>query len=137
MQTKLQFSDEISDRDILSQCKTFRDALRLSREKSGKSEKVIAIELDERGHKIDQSTLSLSLSDHPSQKKNFPTEAIDDFISLTTDIPRRYLALKGGCALVRLKSDVELENEKLRIALSEKDRELSVITNFMKSIKGA
>jgi hypothetical protein len=135
MQEKLALSMDISDREIAAQCKTFRDALRMAREKSGKSEKVITLELEERGHKIDQSTLSLSLSDNPSQKKNFPAEAVTDFIDITNDIPLRYLAMKRGFGLIRLKSEVELENERLRSELEEKNKELSVITNFMKSIK--
>lgn len=128
--------NEITDLEILSTCHNFKQALRFSAQKSSpKSLKVIALELSERGHKVDEGTLSLWLSDDPAQKKNFPPEAIDDFIELTTDIPRRYLALKGGYGLVRLKSDVELENEQLKATLAERDKEIDVITKFMKSIK--
>ena len=130
MQENLPFPGQTADGEILAGCKNFKDSLRMSLLKSGKSAKVVAIQLQERGHKIDEPTLSLALSENPSQKKNFPSEAVDDFIDLTTDIPRRYLALRGGCTLVRIKSEVELANEKLKATLAERDRELEAVTRF-------
>ena len=130
MQQALPFSNETSDSEILATCRNFKQSMRLSLHRSGKSAKVIALELSERGFRMDEPTLSAALADNPAQKKNFPAEAIDDFIELTTDIPRRYLALKGGFTLIRLKSQVELENEKLRTALLEKDRELETVARF-------
>lgn len=134
MQINLPLPQGVTEQELLM-CKNFRDALRLAYQKSGKSFKVLALELQERGHNIDESTLSLSLSDTPSQKKNFPAEALDDFMDLTSNIPLRYLAIRGGFGLVRLKSVVEHENEMLKQQLADKEKELQVITDFMKKIK--
>lgn len=134
MQSNLPLPQEVTEKELES-CGSFKDSLRLAYKKSGKSYKVLALELQERGHTIDESTLSLSLSETPSQKKNFPSEAVDDFMSLTSNIPLRYLALKNGCGLVRLKSVIEHENEMLKAQLAEKEKELQVITDFMKKIK--
>ena len=123
---------DTSDQEIIRECKSFKDALRMAAKKSGRSMKVIALELQERGHKIDEATLSLSLSENPSQKKNFPSEAIDDFITVTNNIPTRYLALKQGYGLVRLKSELEMENEKLKEQLEEERKKLDIIKEFMR-----
>ena len=131
-QETLPFTQDTSDQEILSSCQTFKDALRLALSKSGKSAQVVALLLTERGFKIDESTLSLSLAKNPSQKKNFPSEALDAFMEMTNDIPRRYLALKAGCILVRIKSEVEKELEQeraLRIKAEEKVQNFIEILN--------
>ena len=123
---------DTSDNEILIACKNWKDALRMALKKSGRSAKVIALELQERGHNIDESTLSLALSENPSQKKNFPSEAVDDFIAVTNNIPTRYLALKQGYGLVRLKSELEMENERLKAQIEEKDKKYKTIVEFLK-----
>ena len=134
MQEKLPLSEETADQEILIRCKTFKDALRLAREKSGKSEQLISYELNDKGHKIDQSTLSLALSDNPSQKKNFPTEAIDDFVNITNEIPLRYLALKRGYGLIKLKSTLELELEKERAEKEELQKKLTYFEELISKV---
>lgn len=126
---------DTSDQEILINCKTFKDALRMALKKSGRSANVIALELQERGHKIDESMLSQVLAENPSQKKNFPSEAVDDFIAVTNNIPTRYLALKQGYGLVRLKSELEIENEKLKAQLEEEKKKLETIKEFLKDFK--
>lgn len=120
---------DTSDQEILLTCKTFKDSLRMALKKSGRSAKVVALELQERGHKIDEATLSLALSENPSQKKNFPPEAIDDFIAVTNSIPLRYMALRQGYGLVRLKSELEMENEKLKAQLEKYELAFEVLRN--------
>ncbi len=134
-QERFTFLEETTDKEIMINCRNFKQSLRLSALRSGKSYKVIAIELQEDGHKIDESTLSLCLSDDPAQKKNFPPEAINDFIRRTTDIPLRYLALTNGCGLYRLKSNLEMELEKERSLRKKAQEELETIRQWEKSKK--
>jgi len=136
-QERFAFVDDVSDNKILTNCKNFRDALAMAAEYAGKkSQEVIALQLQELGHKtITDSIISSALSKNPSQKRNIPTEAIDDFISLTSIIPVRYLALKFGFGLYRLKTEIEKENEMLKMQLAEKDKEIEIIRNWEKSKK--
>lgn len=136
MQESLPLTGEATDQEIIANCKTFKDALRFSWERSGKSLKVLAIELQERGHNIDPSVLSLHLSANPPQKKNFDPDMTLDFVDLTTDIPLRWLSLARGYGLVRLKSSVEMENEELKAKVAELTREREVIIEFVKKVKG-
>jgi hypothetical protein len=47
------------------------------------------------------------------------------------------LAFSRGYGLVRLRSSLELENERLRSELSAQQEKLATITEFMKTVKGA
>lgn len=135
MQEKLPIPEDTTDQEILIRCTSFKDALRLAREKSGKSENLISLELEERGHKIDQSTLSLSLSENPSQKKNFPTEAILDFMQITNEIPLKWLAIKCGYGLVRLRNSLEIELEKERTEKAELAKKLEYFEELIQKVK--
>lgn len=135
MQQKLPLPEDATDQEILIRCNNFRDALRLAKEKSGKSEQLIAFELDECGHKIDQSTLSLSLSQTPSQKKNFPSEALFEYMHITNEIPLRWLALKCGYGLVRLRSSLEVELEKEKAEKEELRKKLEYFEELIQKVK--
>jgi len=52
------------------------------------------------------------------------------------EIPLRWLALSRGYGLFRLKSEVELENERLKAELSAQEAKLATIMEFMQKVKG-
>ena len=105
--------------------------LRFAAESSGRPLKAIA---DDTG--MDDKQLIRCLSHNPNETRHFPFEHLIQFMdAIDNDIPLRWLALKRGFGLVRLKSAVELENEQLRLKLAEKERDLAVIMNFVKEVK--
>lgn len=114
---------DISDEIILKQA-TWKDALRLSKSVSGLDDKQIAGELE-----IDPAQWSRIWSD----QANFPERKIMRFMEVCGNlIPLRWLSLKCGYGLTPLKSMLEMENESLKKALEEKEKELEIIRNWEK-----
>ncbi len=94
---------------------------------SGLQDKSICYELD-----IEQAVLSRARTG----LANFPPDKIENLMLLCgNEIPLRWLALRRGKGLVRLKSAVELENEQLKAALAERDSKLETITEFMRQVR--
>ncbi len=130
MQKELLFrsnpKQDISD-EVIVKLPTFKDALRLSKSISGLDDKQLCIELD-----IDPGQWSRIWSNGA----HFPNEKLTQFMDLCGNlVPLRWLALKYGFELKPLKSTLEIENEKLRAALEQKEREMDVIKDFLKEVK--
>ncbi len=120
-QEKLPMPENASDPEIAA-CLTKRAALRLCQTKSGKSLDVIALMLQERGHKVTAPVLSLCLAENPAQKKNFDPDWEEDYMEICgNDIPLRWSAMRHGLGLVRLKSSLEKEIDKLQAQIVAKD----------------
>lgn len=94
---------------------------------SGLQDKVICLQLD-----IDAPVLSRARSG----AANFPPDKIDDLMNLCgNEIPLRWQNLRRGYGMVRLKSAVEMENEKLRAELADQRKKLDTITEFMREVR--
>lgn len=120
---------------IISSCRTLSSTVRLMITSSGYSE-------DQVGCALGYSTSHWS--EILNGKKNLPwekngegkgglKEAMDFCAS---DLPLRWLALSRGYGLFRLKSEVELENERLKAELSAQEAKLATIMEFMQKVKG-
>lgn len=119
-------SKTVTDEEILRRCLHFKDALRLCKELSPLNDQQLADNLD-----LDPAQWSRIWSD----RGHFPDEKIERFMALCENIvPARYLALKQGFELKPLKSTLEMENESLRKALEEKEKELDVITKWQQRV---
>lgn len=116
----------VTDEEILRRCSHFKDALRLCKELSPLNDQQLADVLD-----LDPAQWSRIWSD----RGHFPDEKIERFMEVCENaVPVRYLALKQGCELKPMKSTLELENENLRRALEEKEKELEIITNWQQKV---
>lgn len=94
---------------------------------SGLQDKVICLQLD-----IDAPVLSRARSG----AANFPPDKIDALMDLCgNEVPLRWQALRRGYGMVRLKSAVEMENERLRAQLAESQKKLETITEFMREVR--
>lgn len=123
--------EEISDQ-VIARHDDPKALLRFAAETSGRPLKAIADDIS-----MDDKQFLRCLSHNPNETRHFPFEHILDFMeSIGNDIPLRWLALKRGFGLVRLKSAVELENEALRSQLADKEREMTIIKSFLKEVKG-
>lgn len=95
------FKDEITDQDILDQCKTFRDSLRMSWRRSGKTIEQISIELLPREASLqDVTNMVKNLSriinpKSPEDKRNLDGDMLIPFMVATgNSIPLRWYFLK-------------------------------------------
>ena len=115
--------EDVSD-SIVEGCPALKSAIRLTIEVSTLERKQIADVLD-----INEGQLSRMLNNGA----NFPPEKINGLMDLCgNEIPLRWLAMRRGYRLYRLKSTIEIENEALKQALLEKEREIEVIKKFLK-----
>lgn len=95
------FIDEITDQDILSECKTFRDALRMSWRRSGKTiEQISLCLLPKTASMSDVANMTKNLSRiinprSPEDKRNLDGDMLVPFMVATgNSIPLRWLFLK-------------------------------------------
>lgn len=122
--------EEIGDQ-IIARHDDPKALLRFAAETSGRPLKAIADDIE-----MDDKQLIRCLSHNPNETRHFPFEHILQFMeAIDNDIPLRWLALKRGFGLVRLKSTLEIENERLKAELAEQQREMLVIKNFLKEVK--
>lgn len=71
-----------------------------------------------------------------SNGAHFPTEKLTQFMDLcNNEIPLRWLALKRGYGLYRLKTVLEIENEGLRKELEKVNEKYQTVKDFMKEVK--
>lgn len=120
--------EEVAD-SVVARCKDLKEAINLCVTVSGLPIKDIAYQLGYGSHP-EQFTRMLT------NGASLPPEKIDLLMNICgNEIPLRWLALNRGYGLHRLKSAVELENERLRAELEQKDREMSVIKAFFKDVK--
>lgn len=130
-QQQFSFQDEVSDQ-ILERYDDPKMLLRFAAETSGKCLKEIAYEIS-----MDEKQFLRCLSNNPHDNRHFPFEQVITLCDvLGNDIPLRWLALKRGFGLVRLKSALELENEQLRRELDEAKFEHDVMLKVIREIKG-
>lgn len=116
---------DVSD-DIVQKCITFKDALKLSKEISGLSEKTFCSALN-----IDAGQWSRIWSGGA----HFPDDKLPAFMKLCGNIiPLRWLSMEFNLGLHVLKSELERENEKLRSELQQQTAEINAIKKFMKEI---
>ena len=122
--------EEISE-SMITRCKDLRAAIRLCIEVSGIAPKEVAFALG-----IDSGHLSrmVNTSDDP---RHFPPERLNELMNICcNEIPLRWQALNRGYGLYRLKTELEMENEKLRRELEEKNREHAIMLKVFKELKG-
>lgn len=122
--------EDVSD-DAVRRCKDLRSAIRMCIETSGLQTKEVAFDLN-----INKDHLSrmVNNSDDP---RHFPPERLDDLMNVCrNEIPLRWQAMNRGYGLYRLKTELELENEKLRRDNEEKDRKYAMLLEVVREVKG-
>ncbi len=121
--------EDVSDDLILKRCKNLRHAVKLCRDCSPLGDDEIVFRLDaDHGVKIQRSHLVEALN---GGQRNFPLEGIQALEDLCGNtIPTRYLALSRNCELRPRKEALELENDRLRQALAEKDKEIEILAKY-------
>jgi hypothetical protein len=120
---------EISD-SVLQRCKDLRAAIRLCIETSGRQVKEIAFDLN-----INKDHLSrmINASDDP---RHFPCELLNDLMTVCgNEIPLRWQALSKGYGLFRLKTELELANERLEQENEELRKEMETMLKIVKQIR--
>jgi hypothetical protein len=123
---------EISDAEIMRRCKSARDALRVCIELSGLCPKEVAYHLE-----LDQGHLSRMIT-ASGESRHFPPDLFNKLQDLCgNEVPIRWLTLSRGYGMHRLKSELERENDALRIRLNEQEQRLATITDFIKQVKGS
>jgi hypothetical protein len=123
-------SEDVSDQ-VLNRCKDLRAAVRLCIETSGRQIKEIAFDLD-----LNKDHLSrmINTSDDP---RHFPVERLNDLMTVCgNEIPLRWQALSRGYGLYRLKTELELEVERLHAKLDEQNRERETMLKVFREMKG-
>lgn len=121
--------DDVTDDLILRRCKNFRDAIRLCRDCSPLTDKEIVDEFEKRGGKKMQRPHfvdALNGGIHNVPPENIPL--LEDICE--NWIPTRYMALSRNQELRPKKEAWELENERLKALLTEKENELDVIRKW-------
>lgn len=128
--------EDITDDLILRRCRNLRDAVRLCRDCSPLSDDEILYELEKRtGRKLQKSHFSEALNG--MNNRNFPLELIQELENICGNIiPTRYMALSRNFELKPKKEAWELENERLRKLLEEKEKELEIIRRWEKQKRG-
>ncbi len=118
---------DVSD-EVISRCKTHKDALRLMKISSGYNDKQFCQELE-----IDAGTWSRIWNG----TANFPDDdKLNKFICMcNSTISLRWYAQFQGHGIHKLLSEIEKENRRLKIELEEEKKKTQVITEFMKSVK--
>ena len=105
--------------------------LRFAAESSTVPLKEIACRID-----MDEKQLIRCLSHNPNETRHFPFEILNIFQdAIGNEIPLRWLALSRGYGLVRLKSEVERENERLRAEVERLQRDRDVVIQFFREAK--
>lgn len=113
--------------EIISNCQTFTDALRLCKSISGLDDKQIAMSLG-----IDQGHFSL-IWDRNGNKRHFPEAKLLQFMEVCQNkIPLIWLALKCGYTLEPLRNDLEQENEELKRRLADATAREETIVAFLR-----
>jgi len=123
--------DEIPDSVIVAS-KDFKSAVRLCIEVSGLERKQVAAALD-----LQDPHLSRMLADsNGSDERHFPLNKIEALMDICGNtIPVRWLALKRGYGLHRLKTALEVENEQLKAELQEREKEMATMMKLVKEIR--
>jgi len=112
---------------VVARKSSLLDAIRLCAELAPVDDKVICRELE-----LDAAQWSRI----KSGQAHFPADKYNDLMDICgNEAPLRWLAQKRGYGLVRLKSEVEIENENLRAQLAQREKELDVITRFMRDTR--
>jgi hypothetical protein len=120
--------DRITDEKIMALA-TFKDALKLAIEASGKPLKVVADELE-----IGVNFLGRMLN--PYDSRHFPTEKVIELMEITESaVPLRWLALRAGYSLYRpaLKTREELTKQ-LAQEREARRRDREVMMELIRSI---
>lgn len=117
---------DVSD-EVVAGRATMLDAVRLCIELAPVADNVICEELG-----IDAGQWSRI----KSGSAHFPTNKYLELMEACgNEVPLRWLAYQRGYGLVRLKSEVEIENERLKAELQEERRKNETITEFMRQVK--
>lgn len=132
-QPKIDFNlkaEDVTDELILKRCKNLKDAIKLCRDCSPLSDDEILFEIEKRtSRKIQKSHFSEALNG--TNGRNFPPELIQTLEDICDNwIPTRYMALSRNQELKPKKEAWEIENEKLRNLLAEKEKELEIIRRW-------
>lgn len=121
---------DLPDEYIL-RCRDLKHALKLCVEVSGIPFKDVAFQMD-----LPEKSISRMLADNPDDHRHFPPELINPLMNIChNEIPLRWQALTRNYGLHRLKSALELENERLKAVVHEQAKEMSIIKNFLKEVK--
>jgi len=114
----VQAQEDIMD-EVLKARPDLKAAIRFCVEVAPRERKEIASELG-----IDEGQFSRMLNNGA----NFPPEKLVQLMDVCgNEIPLRWLAMARGYGLYRLKNALETENERLRSALEEKEKEIMLL----------
>jgi hypothetical protein len=85
---------------------------------------------------IDQAHFSRMIG-RAEDNRHFPPDLLGKLMDVCgNEVPLRFQALSRGYGMHRLKSELERENDALRIRLNEQEQRLATITDFIKQVKG-
>lgn len=114
--------------DVIRRQPDLRAAIRLCVDVSGLLEKQVCLELTiDNGH---WARIKKGEAHFPPEKLNLLMDVCGN------EIPLRWQNMKRGYGMVRLKSEVEVENELLRMENAEKDKKLAYFEEIIQKIHG-
>lgn len=120
-------NEEISDAVIVGKCPTLKHAIVFCADLSQIPYQDLAFQLD---MEYKHFTRCMNVNDD----RHFPPDKFNDLMDVAgNEVPLRWLALKRGYGLHRLKTAVELENEELRKKVEMMERERLAVVSFFKS----
>ena len=120
----------VADYDVarILACPTLSDACLYCMALTGRQDKSLQIDLD-----IDKATFSRI----KTGERHFPVSKLDLLMDVCgNDAPLIWLAHQRGFGLVRLRSEVEEENDRLRAHNEELEKKLEHFTEFLAKVKG-
>lgn len=124
-------TDQIAD-EVVGRCRTMKSAIKLCVEVSGLCIKEISHQMQ-----CEEKWLSRVLADNPEDTRHFPPDRLYELMDICgNEVPLRWLALKRGYGLHKLRSQLEIENEELQRQVKEKDMRISTIMEIVKEIRG-
>jgi len=113
--------------EVIIACLTFKDALKLCKSLSGLDDKQLSMTLE-----IDQGQWARIFGNGG----HFPENKLLEFMDLCGNkVPLIWLAFKCGYVLHPLKTEIELENDRLKEELKAEQQKNAVISEFLKGIK--
>lgn len=108
--------------EVIEACPTFKDALKLCKAVSGLDDKQICMTLD-----IDQGQWARIFGNGG----HFPENKLLHFMDLCGNrVPLIWLAVKSGYIIHPIKTELEIENEKLRRELEDTRKEIEVLAKY-------
>lgn len=126
LHVKRKSTHEISD-EVIARKPEFLDAIILCMHMAPVDRKVIPVELE-----IDNAQWSRIING----QAHFPPNKLSKLMDICgNEVPLRWLAMHRGYGLVRLQSELEKENEDLKLQILEQSKKLEHMKEFMTLVK--